>query len=87
MRENWYLPEEVFPAVDESNGTMSNRLEAVGIEPSVEARRSYRTNLFSADGYESAISGVILFDETIRQSMDDGNQLLKNYQKEEFFQE
>ena len=59
-------------AAYESNGTMSNRLEAVGIEPSVEARRSYRTNLFSADGYESAISGVILFDETIRQSMDDG---------------
>jgi fructose-bisphosphate aldolase class I len=59
-------------AADESNGTMSNRLEAVGVDPSKEARRSYRTNLFSTDGYESAISGVILFDETIRQSMDDG---------------
>ena len=59
-------------AADESNGTMSNRLEAVGVEPSVETRRAYRSNLFSADGYESSISGVILFDETIRQSMDDG---------------
>ena len=59
-------------AADESNGTMSNRLEAVGVKPSPDARRKYRTNLFSADGYESAISGVILFDETIRQSMDDG---------------
>ena len=59
-------------AADESIGTMSNRLEAVGVQPSSEARRSYRANLFSTDGYESAISGVILFDETIRQSMDDG---------------
>ena len=32
----------------------------------------YRSNIFSTEGYESAISGVILFDETIRQSMDDG---------------
>ena len=59
-------------AADESNGTMSNRLESVGIEPSPESRRSYRVNLFSADGYQSSISGVILFDETLRQSMDDG---------------
>ena len=62
-------------AADESNGTMSNRLEAVGVKPSSDARRKYRTNLFSTDGYESAISGVILFDETIRQSMDDGTQI------------
>ena len=62
-------------AADESNGTMSNRLEAVGIEPSSEARRAYRANLFSTNGYESAISGVILFDETIRQSMDNGKQI------------
>ena len=59
-------------AADESNGTMSSRLEAVGIEPSPEARRMYRSNIFSTKGYESAISGIILFDETIRQSMDDG---------------
>ncbi|MBR79907.1 MAG: fructose-bisphosphate aldolase class I [Euryarchaeota archaeon] len=59
-------------AADESNGTMSKRLEAVGIEASTESRRSYRANLFSTEGYESSISGVILFDETIRQSMDDG---------------
>ena len=62
-------------AADESNGTMSNRLEAVGVKPSSEVRRAYRTNLFSTEGYESAISGVILFDETIRQSMDDGTSI------------
>ena len=59
-------------AADESNGTMSSRLEAVGVEATSETRRAYRTNLFSTEGYESAISGVILFDETIRQSMQDG---------------
>ena len=59
-------------AADESNGTMSNRLQAVGIAPSPEARRAYRANLFATEGYESAVSGVILFDETIRQHMDDG---------------
>lgn len=59
-------------AADESNGTMSNRLAAVGVEPSPEARRSYRSNIFATSDYQSAISGVILFDETIRQKMNDG---------------
>jgi len=59
-------------AADESNGTMSSRLEAVGVNPSPEARRAYRSNIFATPSYESAISGVILFDETIRQTMDDG---------------
>ena len=59
-------------AADESNGTMSNRLEAVGVEPSPETRRAYRSNIFATSNYDSAISGVILFDETIRQTMDDG---------------
>jgi len=62
-------------AADESTGTMGSRLEAVGAEPSEEARRSYRANLFSTEGAESAVSGVILFDETIRQRMDDGTSI------------
>ena len=59
-------------AADESNGTMTKRLEGVGIESSEEARRAYRANLFATPGCESAVSGVILYDETIRQNMDDG---------------
>jgi len=59
-------------AADESNGTMSNRLASVGVEPSSETRRAYRSNIFATSGYQSAISGVILFDETIRQKMSDG---------------
>ena len=59
-------------AADESNGTMTKRLEGVGLESSEEARRAYRANLFATPGCESAVSGVILYDETIRQRMDDG---------------
>jgi fructose-bisphosphate aldolase class I len=59
-------------AADESNGTMTKRLEGVGLESSAEARRAYRANLFATPGCEDAISGVILYDETIRQNMDDG---------------
>ena len=51
---------------------MSNRLEAVGVSASSDTRNAYRANLFSANGYEEFISGVILFDETIRQKMPDG---------------
>jgi fructose-bisphosphate aldolase class I len=59
-------------AADESTGTMSNRLQGVGLESSEEARRAYRANLFATPNCQSAISGVILYDETIRQTMDDG---------------
>ena len=62
-------------AADESNGTMTKRLEGVGLESSEESRRAYRANLFSTPGCESAVSGVILFDETIRQNMDDGTSI------------
>ena len=54
---------------------MSNRLEAVGVSASPETRNAYRANLFSANGYEKFISGVILFDETIRQKMPDGRSI------------
>tara|TARA_B000000441_G_scaffold131441_1_gene116028 strand:- start:81 stop:767 length:687 start_codon:yes stop_codon:yes gene_type:complete len=62
-------------AADESNGTMSNRLEAVGVSASPATRNAYRANLFSTNGYEKYISGVILFDETIRQEMPDGRNI------------
>jgi len=62
-------------AADESNGTMTKRLEGVGLESSAEARRAYRANLFATPGCEDAISGVILYDETIRQNMDDGTSI------------
>jgi fructose-bisphosphate aldolase class I len=59
-------------AADESTGTITKRLNKVGVESTEENRRAYRELFFTADGVEEAISGVILYDETIRQSTADG---------------
>jgi fructose-bisphosphate aldolase class I len=59
-------------AADESNGTMNKRLEAAGVEPDEENRRALRELLFTTDGTADYISGVILYDETFRQSTSDG---------------
>jgi fructose-bisphosphate aldolase class I len=59
-------------AADESKPTMSKRLEQVGVEPNEESRRQWRELLFTADGIEEQISGIILFDETMRQTTADG---------------
>jgi fructose-bisphosphate aldolase, class I len=55
-------------AADESDGTIKKRFDSVGIESTQENRRAYRDMLFTTPGVEEYISGVILFDETIRQS-------------------
>ncbi|XKT74216.1 MAG: class I fructose-bisphosphate aldolase [Patescibacteria group bacterium UBA2163] len=59
-------------AADESNSTATKRLEAVHVEPTEENRRRYREVLLTTPGAESYLSGVILYDETIRQSLSDG---------------
>ncbi len=59
-------------AADESNGTMNKRLKAAGVEQSEEARRALRELLFTTEGAAEYISGVILYDETFRQSTADG---------------
>lgn len=59
-------------AADESTGTITKRLRKVGVESSTETRRAYRGTLFTTPGIEEFISGVILYDETIRQESDDG---------------
>jgi fructose-bisphosphate aldolase class I len=59
-------------AADESTGTIKKRLESIGVESTEETRRAYRELLFTTDGAEEFISGVILYDETIRQSASDG---------------
>jgi fructose-bisphosphate aldolase class I len=55
-------------AADESSGTIKKRFDSIGVESSEENRRSYREMLFTTPGMEEFISGVIMFDETIRQS-------------------
>ena len=59
-------------AADESSGTCETRFKSVGIECTEESRRTYRGLLFTTPGIEQFISGVILFDETIRQKTADG---------------
>jgi fructose-bisphosphate aldolase class I len=59
-------------AADESDGTIKKRFDSIGVESTEDNRRAYRELLFTADGAEEYISGVILFDETIRQSSADG---------------
>ena len=64
-------------AADESNGTMSQRLQSIGVEASSESRRDWRQLIFTADVFAEYVSGVIMFDETIRQSTDDGRMLVE----------
>jgi fructose-bisphosphate aldolase class I len=59
-------------AADESSGTITKRFNSIKIESTEENRRTYREMLFTAPGVADYISGVILYDETIRQKTKDG---------------
>lgn len=59
-------------AADESAGTCQKRFDAVGVPCTEENRRVYRQTLFTAPGIEQYVSGIILYDETIRQESDEG---------------
>jgi fructose-bisphosphate aldolase, class I len=59
-------------AADESEGTIKKRFDSIGVESTEENRRAYRDLLFTTEGVEEFISGVIMFDETIRQTTEDG---------------
>jgi len=60
-------------AADESTPTCTKRFESINVESTEENRNAYRGMLFTADGIENHISGVIFFDETIRQSTINGS--------------
>jgi len=64
-------------AMDESNPTCNKRFARLGIPQTEEARRSYRELIVTTPGLGEFISGVILYDETIRQSRKDGNPFVK----------
>ena len=59
-------------AADESTGTMTKRLESVGVPSTAENRLLFRETLFKADSMRNCIGGVILYDETINQKSNDG---------------
>ncbi len=70
-------PGQGILAADESTGTIKKRLDSINVESTADTRRDYREMLFrSKDAMENAISGVILYDETLRQNAKDGTPLV-----------
>ena len=63
-------------AADESGGTIKRRFDTINVESTEENRRNYRELLFRTEGVSEYISGVILFDETLRQNGADGTPLV-----------
>ena len=59
-------------AADESSGTIKRRLDSINVPSTEENRRAYRELLFTTAGVEAFISGIILYDETMRQKAQDG---------------
>ncbi len=69
-------------AADESSGTIKRRFDAIGVESTEDNRRDYRELLFRTPGAAEFVSGVILYDETIRQKAADGTPLVKVLQSQ-----
>jgi len=63
-------------AADESTGTIKKRFDSIKLESTEESRRDYREMLFSSEAMRDHVSGVILYDETIRQKARDGTSLV-----------
>src|SRR5271169_3374082 len=78
VAEAMVAPGRGILAADESSGTIKKRFDAIGVESTPITRRDYREMLFrSAEAMSKHISGVILYDETIRQNAKDGTPLVK----------
>ena len=82
VAEAMVAPGRGILAADESTGTITKRFDSIGVESSADSRRDYRELLFrSNDAMSKYISGVILYDETIRQNAKDGTPLVKVIEK------
>jgi fructose-bisphosphate aldolase class I len=82
VAEAMVAPGKGILAADESSGTIKKRFDAIGVESTADNRRDYRELLFrSMDAMRNHISGVILYEETIRQSAKDGTPLVKVIQQ------
>src|SRR2546427_2927781 len=78
VAEAMVAPTRGILAADESSGTIKKRFDAIGVESAADTRRDYRELLFrSSEAMSKYISGVILYDETIRQNAKDGTPLVK----------
>src|SRR3954463_14557948 len=82
VAEAMVAPGRGILAADESSGTIKKRFDAIGAESTEDSRRDYREFLFrSSEAMSKYISGVILYDETIRQNAKDGTPLVKLIEK------
>jgi len=82
VAEAMVAPGRGILAADESTGTIKKRFDSIGVESSADSRRDYRELLFrSNEAMSKYISGVILYDETIRQNAKDGTPLVKVIEK------
>src|SRR6202171_2487965 len=82
VAEAMVAPGRGILAADESSGTIKKRFDAIGAESTADNRRDYREMLFrSTEAMSKYISGVILYDETIRQNARDGTPLVKVIEK------
>jgi fructose-bisphosphate aldolase class I len=82
VAEAMVAPGRGILAADESTGTIKKRFDSLGVESTSDSRRDYREMLFrSTDAMSKYISGVILYDETIRQNAKDGTPLVKIIEK------
>ena len=82
VAEAMVAPGRGILAADESSGTIKKRFDAIGAESTADNRRDYRELLFrSSEAMSKYISGVILYDETIRQNAKDGTPLVKVIEK------
>ena len=82
VAEAMVAPGRGILAADESSGTIKKRFDAIGVESTADNRRDYREMLFrSTEAMSKYISGVILYDETIRQNAKDGTPLVKLIEK------
>jgi fructose-bisphosphate aldolase class I len=78
VAEAMTAPGKGILAADESTGTIKRRFDSIGVESTADTRRDYRELLFrSTDAMSKYISGVILYDETIRQKARDDTPLVK----------
>ncbi|MFI5012292.1 MAG: class I fructose-bisphosphate aldolase [Hyphomicrobiales bacterium] len=78
VAQSMVVPGKGILAADESSGTIQKRFEAIGVANTEDNRRDYRELLFrSTQAMKQHVSGVILFDETIRQKAKDGTPLIK----------
>jgi fructose-bisphosphate aldolase class I len=82
VAEMMVAPGRGILAADESSGTIKRRFDSIGADSTADSRRDYREMLFRAtEAMSKYISGVILYDETIRQNAKDGSPLVKVIEK------